>query len=625
MNNVANSKSKLKVIYGRKSLNDGQKIFVNEEYFQIPVGEESFGIPITELNKIQKSYLGKQLLPELFIYEDFSLWWFIYPTLYPQFKKTINFVSKFLEFIDKVQPQTIVVCDFNYFDIIQQICNRKKIMLEYSKLSLLKFKTRRKLFRYIQKYRHKKITALKTKKRINLYYKKFNSVPSINSKIIFAVPTLYRRYFLNLETRESERGEYIQQKIIDLIENKASIIGIDLDYTFKGDDQILSERLEDKMPWFPLEVLLTKDHGKSHKHKEFLKNYGTITSKNEFHKLFNFNGISLWQQLENVFEQMKYASFLPFYLDLMDSLLVLFAIDKPRAIFLPYETGPLALALIIASQRFGIKTIGIAHAVVYTNNPMYSYDQFAMKKNHYGFPLPDFTLLFGKFSKDALENKGYPIEKFVVFGNAAFFNLNKIKTILANKPLHKKYNVSENKKIVLFTTCLLQGYYSSQGKYNYDTKIWRYLLENFANNDNYMVILKPHPNENTVMYEKILQEYKTTNARIIQGDLFELIYISAVVISVFSTSMLDSLCFDKPVIRVKFDNVSHTIPYDKYGVVLSTELENLSKYIHEIINDDKIKNILGKNRAQFIKEQYNIPEDEPALILKNILELNTTN
>jgi hypothetical protein len=616
-----NSNNTLRIIYGKKSLKENGNIFVREEDFQIPIGTSSLSIPNEELKRIQKSSLTGKRIPDLFAYKNISLWWFIYPTLFPQFKKTVNFITKFIEYADQIRPSAIRVADdFNNFDIIKQVCNKKNIRLEYSKSSFLKFKIRDKLIRYVQRYRYKKITKLKIKKRKNLFYNKYSSIPSVNNKILFVISTFYRRHIFNANKGLSEKGEYIQQSIINLLKDKNTVVSIDIDYTLKGDLHTLSERLNDEMTWFPVDILLSKTDAESYKHKKFLKNYQKVISTKEFRNLFSFCEISLWKQMENIFEQLKYAPFLPFHLNLLDSLFDFFANNKPKAIFLPYETGPIALAFIVTSKQFRIKTIGVEHAVIFKNNAMYTQDEFVSQENTYGFPLPDTMLLFGNFAKRILEEQGYPSDKLVVFGNPSFFSIDKIKSILASKSIRKKHNINESQQVILFATGMLQEYYTAQGKYDYDTRVWRHILENFGNNNEFVIILKPHPNENTSVYEKILKEFACNNARIIQGDLFELIYMSSVVVSVLSSIMVDSLCFKKPVIRVKFDNEEPVIPYDKFGVVLSSELEELSQNIRKILSDSETRNRLLKNSEQFIKDQYNVPEDKPEFVLQQTLE-----
>ncbi|MGI0023238.1 MAG: CDP-glycerol glycerophosphotransferase family protein [Nitrososphaeraceae archaeon] len=610
--------SQFKIIYGRKSERKDNIIYVREEDFQIPIGEESFGVPIHMLNTIQqKTFEGTPFL-KLFSYDEMSLWWFFRSSIFPNYKKIVNFVTRFSEFIDQMKPSVIEINDLNYLSIIQQICKKRTISLKVSRKSLLMFKIKSYIFSHMQKYRYQIITSRKINKRRDFYFRNHDILPNIENKIIFAIPTIFRRLLLNTEIGQSENGEYIQQKIIDLIEEKENIIGIDLDYTFKGEIKTLSERMRDKIYWFPLEALLTKNHDRHNKYANFMKRYINIITTAKFRELFEYKTILLWDNLSEIFSKMTYPPYLPFYLDLYESLVQIFTKHKPRCIFLPYETGPYALAIIMAAKKFKIKTIGIAHAVVDKNNPDYSHDQFTTQ-NHFGFPLPDVTLLFGNFSMNTLINQGYPQEKFVVFGNPAFFDLDKINTSLSNKQLHLKYEIRSNQKVILLGTQMMQKYYNTHGRYDYDSQIWNYLLQNFGNKDDYLIILKPHPQENIEEYKKILKKYKITNARIIQGDLYELINISSVVISIFSTFMLDSLVLKKPVIRVEFDKISHTIPYDEFGVIVSVDLKNLAKKIHEVLYDSKVCTTLLKNRDIFIKEQFNIPEYNPELVLRRIL------
>lgn len=611
----------MKVIYGKKSIRKKDVIFVSDIDFQIPFGIDSLGIPIDILNEIEKSTVMGKSIPDLFAYEDFSLWWFMHPTIYPKIKQFINFIMKFNEFLEKEKPTKIKIHDdFTTFDIIKQICKNKNIKFEFSMFRYSSFRISNMILQKLQKYRYEKITRMKINNRKILFNKKNIPISSIKKKIIFAIPSTYRRHILNLKSSKSEKGEYIQQTIMDLIEDNEALLGIDIDYTFRGDTKTLSERLESNFSWVPLEILINKNQKKSMEHKEFLKKYKQIISNNNFKALFTYNGICLWKQLEFLFNKMTYFSYLPYYLELFDSLLTIFQNEKPKAIFLPYETGPIALSFIIAAKKFKIKTIGLAHSIIYPKNPMYSYYRLRNQQDTLGFPIPDFTLVFGNSSKQALMEAGYPEEKFVVFGNAAFFNFDKYLEILKNTPLCQNYGVNKDKKIILFATQYLQEeYYQNFGKFNYDTQIWKYLLKNFAGSKDWIIILKPHPTENTAVYEKILKNFDAPNFKIIQGDLFGLIYISSVVISIMSGAMFDSICLKKPVIRVTFGDFKHGIPYEKFQVVTSTELDKLTFCINEVVNNNKISDKLKKNRVHFIKEQYNIPEEDPEKILTNLI------
>ena len=612
----------MKVIFGQKSIQLENMIFVNEEDFQMSFGFDSFKIPIDALNKIEKSIILDKNIPDLFEYDNFSMWWFVHPTVYPKIKQAISFIIKFNEFLKNENPSHInIESNFTFFDLIKQISKNNNIDFSYSTIGYLKFKLSNIFINIFQKYRYQKITSKKFHTRTTKIKKNYNLSSFLSKKIIFAIPSSYRRHVTDLKTGRSDKGEYIQQGIIDLISKKDLLMGIDVDYTFRGDSNTLNERLNSEMDWIPLEYIIQKNFKLTVEQKNFLKNYQQIIRNNDFQKSFTFDNVHLWNHIKPAFDKMTYFPHLPFYLILYSSLVKIFKNTTPTAIFLPYETGPFALCFILAAKKFKIKTIGLAHAIISPKNPMYSYNRLRSDDDFLGFPIPDFTLVFGNHSKKVLTNSGYPDKKIIPFGNAAFFNLDKYVNLLENKSLYKKYNIPENKKILLFFTEYLQEeYFKKYGKFNYDTQIWKYLLENFQNNDDWIVILKPHPTEKINVYEKILKNYNAPNFKIIQDDLFELIYISTLVVSIFSHAMMDAICLKKPVIRVTFDNFKHVIPYDENGVIISTELKDLQHWIHEISTNPKIIEKLQRNQPDFVKQQYNIPEENPDKIINDLLD-----
>ena len=599
--------NKIIVIYGEKKNHKDNIYYFTENDFQIPLGRSAYTIPLYELKKIQNSHVDRVLLQDLFVYEDISLWWFLYPTIFPQFKNVVNFVSKFLEMIEQKNPSMIILKDFSNYEVIKEICNSKKIILRYSNISFSFFNLKKILIKKLKKIKVEKIFKNKTNKRIHIFNNHSKLLPEIDGKNIFVIPTVFRRKIFDLVSKTAKQGEYILKPLIELLE-KDSTVCIDFDATYKGDFIKSKERFNENQPWFPIETILSNKLNDNH--KIFLKKYNELISSKSFQDLFKYGEILIWNQLKNIFEELSTSPYIPNYLDLIDSIHRKFSDSKPKAIFLPYETGPIALAFISVARKFAIKTVGIQHAAIHKDNPMYSFHNFLDDENPHGFPLPDRLLLFGEFSKNVLIEQGYPSEKLVVFGNPHFFNLEQIKNALDQLQLRKKYSIGKNKKVILFATGKLQEYYITYGKLNFDTQVWNYLLENFSDSKTYEIILKPHPNENTLVYQNLLQKTENTNARIIDGDIFELIYTSDLIISIFSSFMLDALCFNKPIIRVKFNDEEPILPYDDYSVILSSSLENLKSNINKLFEDDSFRNKLIKNSNLFVKLQYNIPESK---------------
>jgi hypothetical protein len=608
------------IIFGNMSKIEGDKLFVNESDFEIPHGTD-YDIAIKELYEIQKCSVNGINFLELFQYDDFSMWWFIYQSLIPKYKQITNFIENFFELIKFHNPSKITILDnYSNFSLIQQICKQKNIKLNYSKTSLFSFSKKQNFKHVLKKIKYEKISKNKINERKKIFNQKNNLIPDISNKIIFATPTVYRRNITNHKKGTSSRGEYIQQNIIELIDKKNQILGLDLDYTFRGDHKIFAERLSDSIKWIPFEILINLNT--SSNHSEFLNNLTKIIETEEFQKLFYFQNISLWTLIKPFFDEMFFYPYLPFYLKMIDSLSKLFEKTPPKAIFLPYETGPIALSIILASEKFDIKTIGLQHGYIYPGNPMYHYYNFRQKTSLMGFPTPKNMLIFGEYVKKMLTDIGYPKERLVIFGNSNFFQLKEIETSLQKRLLYKKYKIDKNKKIILFATGKLQPFYSSHGKYDYDVKIWENLLNNYKNDKDIFLILKPHPTEKNIsVYENLISKFSVSNARIIDDDLFELLFISSTIITVFSSVMIDSLCLKKSVIRIKFPGDVNSI-FDESNAVITTDIDSLHSCITELFSSKQLSRNLEINSEKFVKNHYGIPENNPKNILETIMESN---
>jgi len=350
----------------------------------------------------------------------------------------------------------------------------------------------------------------------------------------------------------------------------------------------------------------------------FSKKFKKIISTKDFQQLFQYQGIVLWDELESTFETLTYEYYVPYWINLIESLRTSFSKEKPKVIFLPYEPNAKALAFIVAARQFNVKTLSIQHGSQPYYHYNYFHENFASENNPYGFPLPDFMLLYGDLPKEILLKKGYPEKKLISFGHPTFFELDRILESLKEKSLYKKYGLPEKNFIILFTPLGFQEFFELQTNHNYNTQIWQYLLKTFKDLEQYTIILKPHPIDDVKHYEKILKESNNKNARIIQGSLIELLYLASVVISTQSSTIIDSMCLKKPVIQIIFENDDFTMPWDNFDAVQKTKLDDLKINIEKILKDENIRSNLLLKEANFIKKYYNISQDE---ITKRLEEL----
>jgi len=207
--------------------------------------------------ELEKSNFQGISFLEHFSFNDISIWWLIHEIFFYQIQPYINFIISFEKFLKKQKPEMIEITDhFEYFKLIEQICKKHKILLEYDKISLQKFnlkqKSKKLVRNIIRKHRLSKLTSNRIKNHTSQFIKKYQNIPDITNKTIFATSVTYRRSIFDSKTKLFERGEYLTKPFMDFLGNSESYLGISLPYTTSCSfDMIYQERLNDKMIWFP--------------------------------------------------------------------------------------------------------------------------------------------------------------------------------------------------------------------------------------------------------------------------------------------------------------------------------------------------------------------------------------
>jgi surface carbohydrate biosynthesis protein len=607
------------LIYGSKSYQKQNDIqYVNDANLSLPFGITYFekSVPFIDNLSYQKC-LGK-ILPELFSYQNYSLWWLILPSLSYSIIDSINFIDKFDIFLKKNEPNSVKIVDnFEKFYLVKQLCKKNKINFSYSKSAFFKYSIKNKFkIKFREKY-YSKILQKKFKNRLTLFKNKSNKIPEFQNKLIIFSANVYRRKYFDSITNSEISREFILDPLIPKIKN-LDLVGIDVDYSFNGETEILEQRLRDSISWIPLETILNKIPDKN-KSKLFVSSYKKIISNNEFQNLFCYQGINFWSRIESDFKKISTSYYLPFLIDMIEKFEKFLQISKPASILIPYEKGSYALALIIACKKLDIKTIGIQHGAFDSlGHNDYTHTYLQSKKTPFGMPIPTHMLVWGNSSKNFLIKKGYPKNKISVIGNPEFYEMKNVKK--DQNVLRTKFNFSNEKKIILFTTSKLQRGYISDEKRAYDEFVLEELLNLYSNNPNYIIILKPHPvKEPTYVYEKIIKKYNAKNCFIKTENILELIQLSDLLISVESSTIIDAIALEKMVIEITFDGSSWMDPKIAKNILILSELKNLKINIEKILHDKKLQNIFNNEQKLFLLDHYNFPNTQIDEILNNVI------
>ena len=271
---------------------------------------------------------------------------------------------------------------------------------------------------------------------------------------------------------------------------------------------------------------------------------------------------------------------------------------------MPSEIDPQNLILIFACKENHIPTVGLQQGWFSHTGPPGYFQEKKLHSHKFSYPFPSKMFVWGNISKNLLIKLGWPESKIITFGHLYYNHLEHIDNLLQTPP-YSKFNLDSSKKIILFTTTEMQSKYEFPG-YIYDTKLWKYLLETFSNLDDFIVILKPHPHEILDEYEQILKSFKPNNFFIIQGNLHELLSVSNLVVSNYSTVILDALTMKKPVIELSWPEIDENMSQFS-SLVEPVKIEDLK---NQIFRKFENHNFTEQEWSQTMNDLFSIPIDK---------------
>ena len=596
----------MKLFYGSSSSREHKDVqYINDSNISLPYGITYFKKSMPFLDKLSYEKCCDKQLPELFSYHNFSLWWLILPSLSYAIIDAINFIDRFEMFLKKTNPESVkIIGNFEKFHLVKQVCKKHNVEFSYAKLSFFKHLIKNKLKTKLRKKYHQKILQNKFKKRLQVFEKKSKSIFNFGNKLVIFSANVYRRKYFDSEKNIDVSREFLIDPLISKI--NVEPVGIDVDYSFLGETDILKQRLDESFPRMPLEVILD-DLPDQNKSKDYVSLYNQIISNKEFQNIFYYDGIDFWSRIESDFKKISSVYYLPLLIHMIEKFEKFFSHSKPKGVLIPYEKGSYALALIIACEKLGIKTIGIQHGAFDSlGHNEYAHTCLKSDKMPFGMPIPSNLLVWGNSAKNFLLNKGYPENRISVIGHPEFFDHKKLDNNY--EFLRSKFHFSLNKKIILFTTSKLQRGYISDEKRAYDEYVLEELLKHYSNNPDYVIILKPHPVKEPVhVYEKIIQRFGSKNCFIMTDDVLELIQLSNVIISVESSTIIDAIALGKMVIEVTFDDSSWMDPKIAKNILLLSDLNDLKTNVEKIFSDKGLQSSFGHEQQKFLREHYNFP------------------
>jgi len=266
------------------------------------------------------------------------------------------------------------------------------------------------------------------------------------------------------------------------------------------------------------------------------------------------------------------------YIELINNAL---SAEKPRLLVVMNEITTLGNIAVHVAKQKSIKTLCIQHGAI-GNDP--------------GSFVPvsaDKVAVWGDSSKRILVNEGTLKEKIVITGAPQFDNIRKL-NVKITEDIAREIGLNISKKYILFTT----------QNYPYMEETVRQVCKAVKSIPDLQFVIKTHPAEySTKNYEKIIKK-SDVKGILTKKYLYPLIKGCSAMITVSSTTGLETLIIGKPLITINLSGKPDTMPYAKSRAAIGVyKSGDILPAIKSVLEDEKVRKKLAKKAKKFIYEQ----------------------
>ncbi|MCV0393548.1 MAG: CDP-glycerol glycerophosphotransferase family protein [Nitrosopumilus sp.] len=355
-------------------------------------------------------------------------------------------------------------------------------------------------------------------------------------------------------------------------------------------------------------------------HKKILVVWENCKNTEKFHNSLTYDGISLYKIINEDIEQLlrELKAFVATGMILASKKII--EVKRPSVILMHDEYGSLQLSIINAAKKAHIPTVSIQHGTIFEGILPYVHkeEHITGKNKDILFPLPDKMCVWSQNSKKILSESGnFPTEALIVTGNHRLDFLKNELSDSEQEKISENLDIKKNKKIITLISENLPDFTETK-------EIVNAVICYIKKNHELELIIKLHPLEkNARFYQEVINENKIKNCKIVEnGNLYEILKISDLVIVSYSTVGLEAMRLKKPVIAMDLFSAHTEVPTIKNELAFVIRDKNeLPNTIEKILEKNNIETKLEKAQEFAEKELGIIDGNSSDRLITELKEL----
>ena len=265
-------------------------------------------------------------------------------------------------------------------------------------------------------------------------------------------------------------------------------------------------------------------------------------------------------------------------------LLNVFRLEKPNIIIVLTDSSPPCRIAVLVGRFANIPSLLLLHVGMIGLN--YECPEFLVDK----------IAVTGEFARDILIKCGVDKNRLVATGRPTYDVLVCAEERFNKDEICRRLGLDPTRRIIVYTTENLPPSESKAMVYAICKAVKEFSDLQF--------VIKVHPSElDLSMYRRVTKDVGVDVLITRDANIYEVLYVSDIVITGFSATALDAMMLDKPVITVNFTGLEDPLPFAESGAAIGVcEEKDLVPAIKRGLYDEDAREKLRVAREKFVYE-----------------------
>ena len=321
----------------------------------------------------------------------------------------------------------------------------------------------------------------------------------------------------------------------------------------------------------------------------------------DFKNSLTYRGVPLWRLLEHRLDYLfrDYARTAFMHIEAVDRVL---SCERPDAVLIEYEEGSYGRAAVVAARRRGVPTVGLQHGLHGgAHIPSYYFRKTAWETGGdvTACPIPTKTAVFGDVTYEYLTRvSAYPAESVAVTGTTIYDDALVFGTGADPVEMRRALGCAEGSTVTVLSSIFTEAQ---------DRVTFIETALGAIGDCGMQCIVKLHPRETETDWEATAERMGLDKPQVLRGRLWEAIAAADIVLSWYSSTIIDALLLRKPTVVLHLSGKNN--PDDLAsggGVEIVDGRSELSAALGELVADSTRRACLVAQGEQLLSQHLHL-------------------